>query len=85
MNNTIALPHLAEILAKTANVNREEAEKFIKAFFSHIEDALAVSENVTIKGLGTFTRTSEAEQPIVFTIDPELAAAVKQPFEMFDP
>ncbi|MDE6702593.1 MAG: hypothetical protein K2K00_02825, partial [Muribaculaceae bacterium] len=42
-------------------------------------------ENVTIKGRGTFTRTSEAEQSIVFTIDPELAAAVNQPFEMFEP
>lgn len=85
MNNTIALPHLAEILAKNANVTRDESEKFIKAFFSHIEDALAVSENVTIKGLGTFTRTSDAEPPIVFTIDPDLSAAVNQPFEMFEP
>lgn len=85
MNNTIALPRLAELLASSAKIDIAESEKFIKAFFAHIEDALAVSENVTVKGLGTFARSSNPETPVVFTIDPELAAAVNQPFDMFEP
>ena len=85
MNETVVLRRLAEIMADAANIDSSETEKFIQAFFAHLEDALAVSEEVTIDGLGTFSRTIDSEQVISFTIDPELAAAINEPFEMFEP
>ena len=85
MNDTITLPRLAEIVAAHASCQHGEAEKFIKSFFGHLEDALAVTEEVTIDGLGTFSRTSDPDNPISFRPAKSIAQELNQPFEMFEP
>lgn len=85
MNDTITLPRLAELMANLLPDESYETERFIKSFFSHLEDSLVVSAQVTIDGLGTFTRTSDPENPVTFRPDHALAEALNQPFEMFEP
>lgn len=85
MNNTITLPEFAEQIAALTSIDRATAEKFVHAFFNHIENALAVSENVTVNGIGTFSRTSDHDNPVCFTPDSSLATAINQPFEIFEP
>lgn len=85
MNEILSLPRVVEIMAANADIDSAASERFIKAFFSHLEDALAVSENVTIYGLGVFMRSDDSENPIKFIADQALIEAVNQPFEMFEP
>ena len=85
MNDILALPRLAELVAALVPCQHEESEKFIKAFFAHIEDALAVSDEVTINGLGTFIRNSDPDNPVVFKPSVSISEALNQPFEMFEP
>ncbi len=85
MNEIIALPRLAEIVAGLASVDTTNAEIFIKAFFEHIEDSLAVSERVTVNGLGSFCRTTDPGMPIRFIPDSRLSDIINEPFDMFEP
>lgn len=85
MNETITLGRLAEMMAASASIDISVAEKFIKAFFAHIEDSLAVSEDVSIDGLGTFFRLSQPDTPISFTPADLLVKVLNEPFEMFTP
>lgn len=85
MNDTITLGRLAEMVASSASVDKSLAEKFIKAFFAHIEDSLVVSADVSINDLGTFTRLSNIDNPIEFIPANSLVDALNEPFEMFAP
>lgn len=85
MNETIAMPHLAKIISEALSIDSVEAEKFIKLFFEHIEDSLAVEESVTIDMLGCFMRTGDNQNPVKFIPDPRLVGIVNEPFEMFTP
>lgn len=85
MNELFALPQLAERLAALASVDIETAEKFVRAFFAQIENALTVSESVTVKGLGTFSRNADSDRPIIFIPDSDLSAAINRPFAIFEP
>ncbi len=82
MNETIALSRLAVLLAQKTGQNEAEAEKFIKLFFTQIENALTVSGDVTVNGLGRFFRQVGAS--VDFEIEPQLAATINSPFDMFD-
>lgn len=84
MNETIALNKLASLLAKKADLTEAEAEKFIRLYFSQIENALTVSGDVTINGLGRFVRQTDIDTPLSFEIDPQLAAEINRPFDMFE-
>ncbi|MBP2691774.1 MAG: HU family DNA-binding protein [Muribaculaceae bacterium] len=85
MNELFALPQLAERLAALASVDIETAEKFVRAFFAQIENALTVSESVTVRGLGTFSRNADSDRPIIFVPDSDLSAAINRPFAIFEP
>lgn len=85
MNNIVALPQLAAQFAAIQNIDTQLAEEFISNFFGQIENALTTTESVSIKGLGSFARTNDAESPIKFTPDANLAATVNEPFEIFSP
>lgn len=85
MNETIALPHLAELMASIPSAENSDTEKFIRAFFSHLEDALAVSDSVTINGLGTFSRTTDPAAPLAFIPDQTITETLNRPFAMFVP
>lgn len=83
MNETIALPHLAEQLAAKAGIDIEDAENFIRRFFEQVENALAVDEEVNIKGLGRFFIDSKLG--VRFEPDKDFAEYLNQPFDMFSP
>lgn len=85
MNETIALPRLAELLSQTTGISINDAEKFITLFFTQIENALSVSDEVSVSGLGTFFRSVSSDEVVKFTPDPLFSEAINRPFEMFEP
>ncbi len=81
----VALPGLSERLAAKTGVEQAVAEAFIIAYFDFIARGLTVNENVSIKGLGTFTRTNDADNPVVFKPCAEFGLDVNRPFAIFQP
>lgn len=81
----VALPGLSERLAAKTGVEQAVAEAFIIAYFDFITRGLTINENVSIKGLGTFTRTNDADSPVVFKPCPEFELDVNRPFAIFQP
>lgn len=81
----VALPGLSERLAAKTGVEQAVAEAFIIAYFDFITRGLTVNENVTIKGLGTFTRANDADSPVVFKPCAEFELDVNRPFAIFQP
>lgn len=81
----VALPGLSERLAAKTGVEQAVAEAFIIAYFDFITRGLTVNENVSIKGLGTFTRTNDADNAVVFKPCPEFELDVNRPFAIFQP
>lgn len=81
----VALPGLSERLAAKTGVEQAVAEAFIIAYFDFITRGLTVNENISIKGLGTFTRTNDANNPVVFKPCPEFELDVNRPFAIFQP
>lgn len=85
MNNKIPYHELAILLAGKCNITPAEAENFIKSFFDQLTRSLIEGETVKIKGIGIFSPSSDAENPVIFTPDAEIADAVNAPFSMFEP
>lgn len=83
MNETLALPHLAGLLAQKTGIELSDAEKFIRQFFSQIESSLAVSDEVSIKGFGKFC--IDSAEGVRFIPDKEFSEFLNQPFDMFSP
>ena len=54
MNEKLNIQNLTDELAENYNINRKDAEVFIKEFFSVIEEGLEKDKYVKIKGFGTF-------------------------------
>ena len=81
----VALPGLSERIAAKTGVEQAVAEAFIIAYFDFITRGLTVNENVTIKGLGTFTRANDADSPVVFKPCAEFELDVNRPFAIFQP
>lgn len=81
----VALPGLSERLAAKTGVEQAVAEAFIIAYFDFITRGLTVNENVSIKGLGTFTRTNDTDSPVVFKPCAEFELDVNRPFAIFQP
>lgn len=85
MNNIIAASRLAEILAMTANIPHEEAEKFVREYFGEAFNILASGEDLELKGIGTFSLTGNPDSPVIFTVDRGLEQEVNAPFDAFTP
>lgn len=89
MNNTVTLSQLITRLAKVADTDTNTARRFLRSFFMSLEDSLAAGEEVTIKGIGTFRRSTDttfgASSGVAFIPDRELANEINAPFEMFEP
>lgn len=83
MNNKIPFNQLASKMADRAGVSVPGAESMIKAFFAVVEEGLAESESVKIKGFGTFRLSGNPDSPVIFNPDTEVAEAVNAPFSMF--
>lgn len=85
MNRKIPFHELAAMLAGNCNITQAEAEDFIKNFFEQLSRSLTEGETVKIKGIGTFAPGSDADNPVAFTPDTEIAESINAPFAMFEP
>ena len=85
MNRKIPFHELATILAGNCNITPAEAEDFIKNFFDLLTRSLTEGETVKIKGIGVFAPTGDADNPVSFTPDAEIADTINAPFAMFEP
>ena len=85
MNRKIPYHELAALLAGHCNITPAEAENFIKSFFDQLTRSLTEGETVKIKGIGTFAPTGDAEIPVSFIPDSEIADTINAPFAMFEP
>lgn len=87
MNNTITLSQLITRLAEATNVDNNTARRFLRALFASIGEELAAGQTVTLKSIGTFRPIAAdmagRQTTVAFTPDPELAAELNRPFEMF--
>ena len=85
MAQIIALNRLAEVLAARIGVSDAEAQHFIQLYFETISYGLVSGGDVSIKGLGTFSRSSDADSVVTFKPDESLAKVLNAPFEAFVP
>lgn len=60
MNNKIAFPKLASLLADSSGRSKRFSEDFLREFFALISESLEAGNSVKVKGLGTF-RLSRVE------------------------
>jgi nucleoid-associated protein YgaU len=84
MNNIIPLPQIISQLAQLTDCDVATARKFLHEFFATIESVLMTGESIQIKGVGTFSKSDNPNEPIVFVPDEELADAINTPFAMFE-
>ncbi len=85
MAQIIPLNRLAEILASRVGVSEAETQHFIQLYFETISYGLVSGGVVSIKGLGTFSHSSDADSVVTFTPDESLAKTLNAPFEAFVP
>lgn len=85
MNLTLPLQDLVARLAIATGASAETASQFIREYFALIADNLARGERVTVAGLGSFAPDELRPGQVIFEPDPELAAAINQPFDCFEP
>lgn len=85
MAQIIPLNRLAELLATRVGISDAEAQRFIQLYFETISYGLVSGGDVSIKGLGTFTRSSDPDSVVTFTPDDSLAKTLNAPFEAFVP
>ena len=81
----IPLNRLAELLSGRTGISYDEARQFIQQYFEAISYGLVSGNEVSIKGLGSFARTSDADAPVTFVPDDKLAKILNAPFEAFAP
>lgn len=84
MNTKIPLKQLAERVAQTSGVDVEQSSAFIKNVFSLISQSLIQGQTAEIDGIGKFTPTHNADEPLQFTPDREFAEELNAPFAIFE-
>lgn len=85
MAQAIPLSRLAEILAKRVNISDANAQRFIQLYFETISYGLVSGGEVSIRGLGTFSCSTDTDSVVTFTPDESLAKVLNAPFEAFMP
>lgn len=75
---------IAESISAITGCSKSTAETFLKSMFSLLADLIQDGKKVKIKGVGTFCRVENAEEPIMFEPDKSLAEAVNLPFSSFE-
>lgn len=83
MNQTIAISSFANMLSRQSGYTTEFCERFAAEMFKTVAEGLKESNEVTIKGLGTFAADSDGH--VSFTPDDTFAAEVNAPFDCFEP
>ena len=77
----LTLQDLIDLLVKRHDMERADADAFVKLFFSLIEEGLAADRYVKIKGLGTFKLI---DTRITFSPDSAMKDLVNKPFSHFE-
>ena len=77
----LTLQDLIDLLVKRHDMERADADAFVKLFFSLIEEGLAADRYVKIKGLGTFKLI---DTRITFSPDSAMKDLVDKPFSHFE-
>lgn len=84
MNNKIPLKQLAERVSQTSGIDVEKSSAFIKNVFALISQSLIQGQTAEIDGIGKFTPTHNADEPLKFTPDREFAEEINAPFAIFE-
>ena len=77
----LTLQDLIDLLVKRHDMERADADAFVKLFFSLIEEGLAADRYVKIKGVGTFKLI---DTRITFSPDSAMKDLVNKPFSHFE-
>ena len=77
----LTLQDLIDLLVKRHDMERADADAFVKLFFSLIEEGLAADRYVKIKGLGTFKLI---DTRLTFSPDSAMKDLVNKPFSHFE-
>ena len=77
----LTLQDLIDLLVNRHDMERADADAFVKLFFSLIEEGLAADRYVKIKGLGTFKLI---DTRITFSPDSAMKDLVNKPFSHFE-
>lgn len=77
----LTLQDLIDLLVKRHDMERADADAFVKLFFSLIEEGLAADRYVKIKGLGMFKLI---DTRITFSPDSAMKDLVNKPFSHFE-
>ena len=77
----LTLQDLIDLLVKRHDMERADADAFVKLFFSLIEEGLAADRYDKIKGLGTFKLI---DTRITFSPDSAMKDLVNKPFSHFE-
>lgn len=85
MSQRITLNQLAEKMAKATGTGVPTTSAFIQALTDTIAEALSSQKKITVKGLGTFSASGIADNPIIWQPDETLSENVNQPFAAFEP
>lgn len=82
-DNRVTLDYIASRLASAKGLTSVFAEKFAGEFFKTIQDILAESRALTVKGLGRFVTDDDGN--VMFEAEASVASRVNEPFECFEP
>ena len=82
-DNRVTLDYIASRLASAKGLTPVFAEKFAGEFFKTVQDILAESRALTVKGLGRFVTDDDGN--VMFEAEASVASRVNEPFECFEP
>lgn len=85
MNEKIPVNRLAQEVARAIGADTSEVQQFIKDLFAYVEAEVSAGSDVTVPGLGRFSKSTVSGEPIAFEPDAEYAAALNADFDMFSP
>lgn len=82
MNRTLTIETFAGRMALMTGMDNEACVEFVKRAFGLIAESLSESEQVKIKGFGTFVAS---DRGVEFIADEAVAQRVNEPFAYFEP
>ncbi len=87
MNSTISLSQIITRLSKATGADTNTCRLFVREFFASATSALAADSTVEIKGVGTFRRSTQADENSNFAVkfipDATVADEANRAFSMF--
>lgn len=85
MNEKIPVNRLAQEIAAAIGSSPSEVQQFIKDLFAYVEAEVSAGNDVSVPGLGRFSKSAVNGEPIAYEPDAEYAATLNADFEMFSP